>query len=112
MIHLCRCGFATDDAEWFEEHQDQYGHRPDRPHDVSWLTVGELERARRDPTASLALAYPGSHVRVTVTAHIAAIDAELAGRTAGRPDDLPGSPFAPGSLVGSARRVEDDDGVR
>jgi hypothetical protein len=33
---------------------------PDRPHDVSGLTGPELERARRELTASLALIRPGS----------------------------------------------------
>jgi hypothetical protein len=53
---------------------------PDRVHNVSGLTVGELERARRDLQVSLSLAWPGSPVRATITAHMTAIDAELAGR--------------------------------
>lgn len=32
----------------------------DRPHDVSSLTTGQLERAKRDLEISLALAFPGS----------------------------------------------------
>ncbi len=49
----------------------------DRPHDVSGLTVSELERARRDLEVSLALAFPGSSVRVPILAELSAIDAEL-----------------------------------
>ncbi|HEV2256055.1 MAG TPA: hypothetical protein VGS06_23150 [Streptosporangiaceae bacterium] len=52
----------------------------DRPHDVSALTPAELARARRDLAAGLALAWPGSPVRATMLAHLAAIDAELAAR--------------------------------
>ena len=55
-----------------------------RPHDVSGLTAGELERARRELQASLALARPDSPVRVPILAHLSAIDAELAGRGSGR----------------------------
>ena len=46
------------------------------------LTAAELERARRERAASLALARPGSQVRTPIRAQIAAIDAELAGRAA------------------------------
>ena len=49
--------------------------------------------ARRELAASLALARPGSPVRVPVLARLAAIDAELAGRPAARPG-LPASPCA------------------
>jgi hypothetical protein len=63
-----------------------------RDHDVSELTAGELERARRDLQVSLALAWPGSPVRGPIQAQMSAIDAELAGRAAG-PDGLPGSPL-------------------
>lgn len=49
----------------------------DRSHDVSGLTVSELERARRDLQVSLALAFPGSPVRVPIRAELSAIDAEL-----------------------------------
>ena len=52
----------------------------DRPHDVSSLTTGELERARRDLEISLALAFPGSPVRVSIQAEMTAIDTELAQR--------------------------------
>ena len=55
-----------------------------RPHDISGLTVGELQRARRDLEVSLALAFPGSPVRVPILEHLSAIDAELTKRrTAG-----------------------------
>ncbi|MGH3192617.1 MAG: hypothetical protein ACRDPY_42635 [Streptosporangiaceae bacterium] len=52
----------------------------DREHDVSGLTVGQLERARRDLQVSLALAWPGSPVRGSIAAEMSAIDAELAER--------------------------------
>jgi hypothetical protein len=54
----------------------------DRPHDVSSLTTSQLERARRDLEISLVLAFPGSPVRVSISAEMAAIDAELAQRPA------------------------------
>jgi hypothetical protein len=53
----------------------------DRAHDVTGLTAGELERARRDLKASLALSVPGSPVAVPILARLRAIDAELANRT-------------------------------
>lgn len=65
-----------------------------RGHDVTALTAGELERARRELAASLALSRPGSPASVPILARINAIDTELAHRAAGRPDDLPGSPVA------------------
>jgi hypothetical protein len=49
----------------------------DRPHDVSNLTSAELERARRDLEISLALAFPGSPVRVPILEELSAVDAEL-----------------------------------
>ena len=54
-----------------------------RPHDVGGLTAGDLDRARRELQASLALARPDSPARVPILAHLSAIDAELAGRGAG-----------------------------
>jgi hypothetical protein len=54
---------------------------PDRAHDVTELTAGELERARRDLRVSLALSLPGSTVSVPILARLRAIDAELADRT-------------------------------
>ena len=56
-----------------------------RSHDVSGLTDAELERARRELQASLALARPGSVASVPIVAHLSAIDTELAARSAGRP---------------------------
>ena len=53
---------------------------PDRAHDVSGLTADQLERAKRDLEVSLAPAFPGSPVRVTILAEMAAIDAELGQR--------------------------------
>jgi len=55
-----------------------------RVHDVSRLTADELERTRRELRASLALARPGSPMRVPILAHLSAIDAELAGRDTAR----------------------------
>lgn len=54
--------------------------KPDsgRAHDVSRLSADDLERARRELAASLALARPGSPVRVPIEAHLSAIDAQLA----------------------------------
>jgi hypothetical protein len=51
-----------------------------RDHDVSGLTAAELERARRELAASLALARPDSLVRVPILAQLTVIDTELAGR--------------------------------
>ena len=53
-----------------------------RPHDVSRLTAGELERARQDLQVSLALARPGSPAREPILAQMSAIEAELGERTA------------------------------
>jgi hypothetical protein len=53
---------------------------PGRTHDVSALTPRELERARRELQAALALARAGSSAQVPILAHMAAIDAELASR--------------------------------
>lgn len=88
-VHLCSCGFVTDDPGWLDGHLFQHpGHhqRDMAPHGagrlpaVSALTTGELERTRRDLTASLALSRPGSPARVPITTQLAAIDAELADR--------------------------------
>ena len=51
-----------------------------REHDVTALTAAELEAARRELAASLALAPLGSLVRSPIRARLAAIDAELAGQ--------------------------------
>ena len=53
-----------------------------RVHDVSGMTVGELQRARRDLQVSLALAFPGSPVQEPILAQMSAIDAELNQRRA------------------------------
>ncbi len=53
---------------------------PDRAHDVSGMTSAELQRARRDLEVSLALTFPGSPVRVSILAHMAAIDVEAGQR--------------------------------
>jgi hypothetical protein len=53
----------------------------DRTHDVSGLTAAQLERAKRDLGISLALTSPGSPVRVSITAEMTAIDAEVAERS-------------------------------
>jgi hypothetical protein len=55
-----------------------------REHDVTALTAGELERARRDLAASLALIRPDSPVRVPILAQMSAIDTALAEREHGQ----------------------------
>jgi hypothetical protein len=55
-----------------------------REHDVTALTAAELDAARRELAASLALARSGSPVRAPIQARMAAIDAELTGRAAAR----------------------------
>jgi len=61
-----------------------------RDHQLTRLTDTELQRARRELAASLALARPDSPARVPILAHMNAIDAELAERAAsGQPDELP-----------------------
>jgi hypothetical protein len=67
---------------------------PQRRYDAAGLTPGELERARRELAASLALTRPDSPARVPILAQLSAIDAELAAQAARRPDRLPGSPGA------------------
>ena len=64
-----------------------------REHDVTALTARELERARRELAASLALTRPGSPARPPILAHLTAIDAELT-RRAGQQGSRPGSPRA------------------
>jgi hypothetical protein len=66
-----------------------------REHDVSRLTAGELERARRELAASLTLARPDSPIRAPIEAHMTAIDTELAERSVDGPDGLPDSPLLP-----------------
>jgi hypothetical protein len=62
-----------------------------RDHDVTTLTGRELEQARRELAASLALARPGPPARVPILAQMKAIDAELAARSGRRPGELPSS---------------------
>ncbi len=64
-----------------------------RDHDVSRLTANELERAKRELAANLALVRPDSPAHVPILAHMSAIDTELAQRTARRPDERPGFPL-------------------
>jgi hypothetical protein len=51
-----------------------------RDHVVSGLTDRELERARRELAASLALCCPGSPIHAPIQAQLSAIDAALADR--------------------------------
>jgi len=53
-----------------------------RDHQVTRLTDAELQRARRELAASLALARPDSPARIPILARMTAIDTELAGRAA------------------------------
>ncbi len=62
-----------------------------REHDVTALTAAELERARRELAASLALTRPVSPARTPILAHLAAIDTELTRRAAQQPDGRQGS---------------------
>ena len=64
-----------------------------RAHDVTGLTARQLERAQRELAASLALVRPDSPARVPILAQMSAIETELAGRAAERPEGLPGSPL-------------------
>jgi hypothetical protein len=49
------------------------------------LTSRELDRTRRELTAALALARPGSPAQVPIRAHLDAIAAELARRASQQP---------------------------
>ncbi len=51
-----------------------------RDHDVRGLTASELEQAKRQLQASIALARLDSPIRAPIEAHLSAIDAELAER--------------------------------
>jgi hypothetical protein len=73
-----------------------------RPRDVTGLTTPELDRARRDPAASLALSRPGSPARDLITAHIAAVDTERARCPAGHTGD-PGDAAFGQQLVSGVR---------
>ena len=65
-----------------------------RDDDVSALTGHELEVARRELAASLALARPGSAMRGPILSRLSAITAELDRRAGTR---LVGKPVAPGA---------------
>jgi len=53
-----------------------------RPYEARMLAPGQLERARRELRASLALARPDSPARVPIQAQLNAVEAELARRDA------------------------------
>ncbi|MGH3203633.1 MAG: hypothetical protein ACRDOA_03230 [Streptosporangiaceae bacterium] len=53
-----------------------------RDHDVTALTGRELEQARRELAASLALARPDSPARAPILSQLSAIDAEFAAQAA------------------------------
>lgn len=57
-----------------------------RSHDVRSLTSGELDRARRELAASLALTRAGSPMRMPTEAQLRAIDAEVAERASASND--------------------------
>jgi hypothetical protein len=65
-----------------------------RAHDVTALTARDLERTRRELTASLALTRPDSPARTPMLAHLTAIDIELTRRTGQQPASPPGAPHA------------------
>jgi hypothetical protein len=52
-----------------------------RQPDLRSLATDDLHRTRRDLTVSMALTRAGSPVAVPITAHLRAIDAELARRS-------------------------------
>ena len=70
-----------------------------RDHDVTRLTARQLERARRELQASLALVRSDSPARVPILGQMSAIDTELAGRAGERPERLP-----PGGVPWPGRR--------
>ncbi len=63
-----------------------------RDHDVTGLTARQLERARRELAASLALVRLDSPARMPILAQMSAIDTEFARRTAEHPESLQSSP--------------------
>jgi hypothetical protein len=65
-----------------------------RDHDVTALTGRELEVARRELAASLALARPGSAMRGPILARMNAVDAEMAQRASA---EQAGQPAVPGA---------------
>lgn len=58
-----------------DEHPDHYG--------TGEHTTSELERIKRELSASLALSAPGSHAHVLITRHLQAVRAELSQRPDG-----------------------------
>jgi hypothetical protein len=76
-----------------------------REHDVTALTAAELDAARRELAASLALARPGSPVRAPVQARMAAIDTELARRAAAQRAGSPGSAPARSAYDGTSESL-------
>jgi hypothetical protein len=62
-----------------------------RDHDVTALTGHELEVARRELAASLALARPDSAMRGPILAHLSAVTAELDRRAGTRLAVEPGA---------------------
>ena len=64
-----------------------------RGHDVTALTSRELEHARRELAASLALTRTGSPARVPIVARLTAVDAELTRRAAAQPQQNQSSPL-------------------
>ena len=70
------------------------GSPPVREHDVTALTTCDLQRARRELAASLALTRPESPARTPILARLTAVDIELTRRTGQQPDRVPGSPHA------------------
>jgi hypothetical protein len=63
-----------------------------REHDVTALTARDLERARRELAATMALIRPDSLARTPTLAHLTATDIELTRRTGQQPDSPLGSP--------------------
>ncbi len=55
-----------------DEHPDHYG--------VGGHTTSELERVKRELSASLALSVPGSQAHVLIARHLQAVGAELSRR--------------------------------
>jgi len=71
-----------------------------RAHDVSALTLAELEQVKRDLRLSMVLAMPSSPVRVTATAHLDAIDRELERRQPFHAPRCPSDPWRGLSTAG------------
>jgi hypothetical protein len=88
---------------------------PGRLPDVSTLTPAELHRTRRELTAALALARPGSPARLPIRAHLAAIDAELASRAGSSPASrsamAPAPPASPARTAAAVAGLLADHGL-